>query len=284
MDTLDVFKYRRDAKELIGNLKADKLNEALSIANQLYLENIEDEWTQKALAWTLIDLIEYYISDNNLTQANSYFQNLLEIYFEFKDSFIEKKKGFLKPKLDEFFPNVKEASELSKVGNHQESLKIFNSLIEKGLLAKIHHETYGWAIYRYIKNCETELTSIQIRTFLRDYLNLSNERPSILHSMILNFVIHYSKESLGFNFYNFFLLWNPESFQEDDWKKITRNEVVYKPLAITCLKKIFKIIENQEKIKYDFDLLIVLYNNATLKFPDDIWLRREKAILLIKNK
>ena len=45
---------------------------------------------------------------------------------------------------------------------------------------------------------------------------LKNERPSMLHSMILIFALNYSKTHNDFNFYNFFLLWNPDNLRHED--------------------------------------------------------------------
>lgn len=47
-------------------------------------------------------------------------------------------------------------------------------------------------------------------------MNLKNERPSMLHSMILNFALNYSKTHSDFKFYNFFLLWNPDNLRHED--------------------------------------------------------------------
>lgn len=47
-------------------------------------------------------------------------------------------------------------------------------------------------------------------------MSLKNERPSMLHSMILNFGLNYSKTHNDFKFYSFFLLWNPENLRYED--------------------------------------------------------------------
>lgn len=416
MDTQTVFELRREAKELSGIQKGNKLNEALHIANQLYQEDENDEWIQKALAWILIDLCKYYIADNNLPQANTCYQNLLNINFEYEDDIIEKQKVFLRPKIDKIYPHIKKAEQLSKSGNHQEAINIIKSLISNKTFTELHHEAYGWIIYRYIKKSVDDLTSIQVRTLLRDYMNLSNDRPSLLHSMILNFALHYSKDHSDFNLYNFYKLWNsenlraedkekqshegkeypslisrifrvfidknykieidnllenidlsswnddyssnqkvldllrepffwkifnakkdnnlsylwqlfteynekfadyekskwhseilnlaerymteneewrfekffiewkPVNFFENDWNETTKDDKVYKPLAIKCLKKSFNIIKNQEDKEFNLELFISLYDKAILKFPSDYWLKREKALLLMRNK
>ena len=61
MDSKTVFELRNEAKELNGINKANKLNEALEIANNLYQSEPYDEWNQKAFAWILIDLCKYYL-------------------------------------------------------------------------------------------------------------------------------------------------------------------------------------------------------------------------------
>ena len=206
MDSKTVFELRNEAKELNGITKTNKLNETLQIANNLYELEPYDEWIQKALAWVLIDLCKYFISANNLSQALIHFNQLNIIEFEYPDDIIESQKTYLKPRIDANYQEINKAEALSKNNKHQEALNIFKQLISENRLNDLHHEAYGWVIYRYIKNDKKQLTSIQVRTFLRDYMNLNNERPSLLHSMILNFALHYSKEHSDFNLYNFFKL------------------------------------------------------------------------------
>lgn len=48
---------------------------------------------------------------------------------------------------------------------------------------------------------------------------LRNERPSMLHSQILNFALSFSKEHSDFSFYRFFMLWEPENLRYEDLNK-----------------------------------------------------------------
>ncbi len=414
MESKTVFELRNQAKNLEGFPKLNKLTEALNMAQKLISAEPYDPWNQKAFAYTLIDLSKYYILNKNINEASVYFNQLLSIDFQETDEIIESQKNFLRPKIDANYFEVQKAEEFSKKGNHNEALNIFKKMIAENSLTEIHHEAYGWIIYRFIKDKENELTSIQVRTFLRDYMDLKNERPSMLHSMILNFALHYSKEHLDFNLYNFFKLWNPlnlrnedkeiqhfndkeipslvsrifrefidknssididyliekininnwnRSFNstqqildllrepyfwklynahkenkqtelwnyfneynktfskyekskwhseilsiaerymqeteewrfldffknwnpgnllEEDWKEVKKDEKVYKPLAIKCLKKSFEIIKNQSKV-FSENWLIPFYTNAVKIYPNDEWLLRENALLLIKN-
>ncbi|MFV0289386.1 MAG: DUF7017 domain-containing protein [Mangrovibacterium sp.] len=217
MDSKAVFELRNEAKDLSGIEKLNKLNKALGIARNLYSEEPDEEWMQKAFAWVLIDLCKYYIADRNLNQAGICFRELNAIDFQdYKDEIIENQKSFLRPKIDTNYSEIQKAEELSKNGNNKEALAIFKNLISQNRLTELHHESYGWIIYRYIKAEESNLSSVEVRTFLRDYMNLRNERPSMLHSMILNFALNYSKTHKDFKFYNFFLLWNPDNLRYED--------------------------------------------------------------------
>ena len=217
MDSKTVFELRNEAKYLSGIDKLNVLNNALSIGRNLYSEEPYNEWNQKAFAWVLIDLCKYYIADNNLNQAETCLGELNTIDFQgYEDDIIESQKNFLLPRIDTNYSEVQRAEELSKNGNHREALAIFKNLIAQNRLTQLHHESYGWIIYRLIKTEESNLTSIEVRTFLRDYMNLENERPSMLHSMLLNFALNYSKTHSNFKFYNFFIMWNPDNLRYED--------------------------------------------------------------------
>lgn len=216
MDSKTVFALRNVAKDFEGISKLNKLTEALNLAQRLFSSEPYDDWIQKAFAYTLIDLSKYYIANNNINQAGVYFNQLLSIDFQEIDEIIENQKNFLRPKIDTNYSDVQKAEELSKNGNNIEALAIFKNLISHNRLTELHHESYGWIIYRYIKAEESNLSSVDVRTFLRDYMNLKNERPSMLHSMILNLALNYSKIHNDFKFYNFFLLWNPSNLRHED--------------------------------------------------------------------
>lgn len=217
MDSKTVFELRNEAKFLSGIEKLTRLEKAAEIARNLYSEEPYDEWNQKAFAWILIDMCKYSIAEKNLTQAEIYFKELNAIDFQgYKDEIIENQKNFLRPKIDVNYSEIQKAEELSQNGNNKEALAIFKNLISQNRLTKLHHESYGWVIYRYIKAEESKLSSVEVRSFLRDYMNLKNERPSMLHSMILNFALNYSKSHSDFKFYNFFLLWNPGYLRYED--------------------------------------------------------------------
>ena len=237
MDSKTVFALRNEAKNLEGISKLNKLSEALNLAQRLFSTEPYDEWIQKAFAYTLIDLSKYYIATKNINQAGVYFNQLLSIDFQEVDDIIESQKNFLRPKIDINYSEVQKAEEFSKSGNHQDAINIIKILITENRLTILHHEAYGWIIYRYIKDKENEITSLQVRTLLKEYLNLHNERPSLLHSMILNFALHYSKEHKDFKLYNFYLLWNPLFLRNEDKNENHKEGKTFSSLILRVFKE-----------------------------------------------
>ena len=71
MDSRRVFELRREGK----------IQEALNMALQLYQIDPNDTWNQSALAWPLIDMCKAALVQNNLAEAQRYFNQLVAIKF-----------------------------------------------------------------------------------------------------------------------------------------------------------------------------------------------------------
>lgn len=216
MENRDVFDIRKEAKNLRSQAKINKLLEGIGVANNIFRNGEGDEWTKKALAWVLIDLVKEFISLGNISNAEQYYNQLLQVDFYESDDIISNQIQFLKPKIDLQYKEIKQAEDLSKENKNSEAFILMKQLIASGNLKPMHHESYGWIIYRYIKSEINTLDSVSVRTYLRDYMNLKNDRPSVLHSMVLNFGLNYSKEHSDFKLLNFFNLWGSENLRYED--------------------------------------------------------------------
>ena len=251
MDTSTVFSLR----------KSGKLAEALKLALELYSVHPWDEWVQKALAWTLIDNCKKALVDKDLNQAQIFFKQLTNIAFGDIDEILNGQINFLKPKVDIHYSKIQQAENLSKGGSHKEALTLMLSMISNKELFEIHHEAYGWVIYRYVKAEEKNIPSIEIRSLLRDYMNLKNEKPSLLHSMFLNFALHFSKEHSDFNLYNFFLLWDPNKLRIEDIQENIKDEKTFPSLISRIYREFI-----DKKYPIDINLLIQKTVNSAANF------------------
>ena len=227
MDSRTVFELRREGK----------IQEALNMALQLYQIDPDEAWNQSALAWPLIDLCKAALTQNNLTEAQKYFNQLAAINFTSVDDIITSQIAFLRPKIDINYSKIQEAENLSKNGNHKLALSNMKAMFSNNQLLEIHHEPYGWVIYRYIKAEEKNASIKELKSLMMDYINLSNERPSMLHSTILNFALSFSKDHSDFNLYNFFLLWDPSKLRREDTMESHNNGTTYPSLISRVLRE-----------------------------------------------
>lgn len=237
-------------KKVFELRKNKQLDEAYKIAIYLFNADPHDEWTQKAYAWVLIDIIKIE-STKNLDLAKNFFNQLNSINFVKQDDILSIQIELLKPKLDSSYSLIQQAEQLSKNGNHQESLEIFQKIKQSGTLSTNHHESYGWTLYRYVKAFENTLNIDSFKKKLFEYLNLKNERPSLLHSMILQITVHYASTHKDFDIFKFFQIWNPKFLQSDDLQKQYHEGKEFPSL----LSRLIKIIINNQT-PFDVNYLI----------------------------
>jgi hypothetical protein len=278
MNDKDVFELRREAKVLFGHEKRDKLLEALKLAEQQYENGVGytppplfDAWAYhkwqeqidqekerqiKELSKVLLDLCEYYLSIDDISQTNGYFNRLEEINLNNEDEKIEKQIKSLRPKVDIDYLEIKKAEELSNNENHEEALNVFKKIIVEKRLSEKYHEAYGWVIYHYLKSKIGEISKEEIKHYLVEYLNLKNERPSKLHSFILILAVQISKIFNEFNLSTFLKKWDIKKLREDD--KNSHNEFGQKfPSLISRVVK--QLIEKDKNIDIEY-----LINNVEL--------------------
>lgn len=245
-------------KKVFELRKNKQLGDAYKIALHLYNSEPNDEWTQKAYAWVLIDIIKIE-STKNIDLAKNFYKQLNAINFVTHDDILSKQIELLKPKLDSGYTQVQQAEQLSKNGKHQEALNIFQNIKQTGNLNISHHESYGWILYRYVKAFENTLNIDALKKMLFEYLNLKNERPSLLHSMILQIAVHYAATHKDFDIFKFFQIWNPKYLQRDDVKKQYNDGKEFPSL----LSRILKVIINNQ-IPFDINYLINEIGNENL--------------------
>jgi len=209
--------------------KEKKLNAAYDLAIKLYNENPNDGWVQKAYAWVLIDIVKLELV-NDLNNACAFYEQLLAIKFVEDDEIIKKQISYLRPKLDIQYKEISKLEVLSKNQNHIDAIDGFINLYSQGKLAKHHHESFAWAIYRYLKAYDGKLTNDNVENLLFNYLSLENPRPELAHSMILQYAIFYSNRTPSFNMYDFFQQWNPTFLRDEDQKEDTKDGKSYPSL------------------------------------------------------
>lgn len=245
----------RPTAEVYRLRKAGLKNEAYDLAKKLFKAGPDDPDNLKALAWTLIDLCKVSISEGDMETAEKDLQNLEAMplddggYDEFTQSIIKQIKA-LRLKLSPYYNDIMRASQLSKDGSNDEAYLIMSRLYGDSHLPSAFHESYGWIIYRYLRDHIAALSSVQVRSLLRDYIRLENGRPSLLHSQILNFALNYSKHDPAFRFISFLKLWGPEYLRRSDFEDSQSPEGKKIPSLMSRIAR--EVIRYPEKEVYEF--------------------------------
>jgi hypothetical protein len=211
----------RASTEIYDLRREGRLDEARQKAEELLRQDNRDQDVWKAYAWTLIDICKREQQRGNIVGARQISDYLSQLRFnttydEFAETLVKKIQQ-LKLTVNPFFTQIQEAKELSQNGDNDRAWEILRQLVVDGHLPEEAHESYGWTIYRYLRDHISTLNSVEVRTRLRDYINLKNERPSNLHSQILNFALNYSKLDDNFKLVSFLRLWGPDNLRDSDF-------------------------------------------------------------------
>lgn len=130
------------------------LDDARQLAEDYLQKNRTDIDVLKAYAWTLIDICKREQQKGNIVDARKISALLLRMHFETQfDEFAEmlvRKIQALRLMVNPFYAQIQEAKELSQKGNNDKAWGILTQLSVDGNLPEEAHESYGWAIYRYL--------------------------------------------------------------------------------------------------------------------------------------
>lgn len=208
-------------KEVTLLRKSGNLKEAYKMAIDDLKEDRNNPWAQMSLFWVLRDICQQLCNRNAIDKAKICLKEMSSLLPTMVDDSGAGERAYtnLYKRLQPNADAISKASELSKNDPSNAYVQVKNYIDSANDVDSALHEELGWIIYRYIKAKISNLTSLEIRTLLKDYMYLRNERPSMLHSQILNFALSFSKEHSDFSFYRFFMLWEPENLRYEDLNK-----------------------------------------------------------------
>ena len=242
-------------KEVTALRKAGRLQEAYNMA-KADLEKEQSEWTCSAMFWVLSEYGKQYIGQGKKEKARECLDKMVNLLEGMND-----KEGYAERAINnlhrQFIPNwnlVFNMSELAKAGNEEEA---FNKLIEVHKSTPLDaalHEDFGWVIYRYLNKRYEEIGSLNARKALAIYMYLENERPSLLHSQILNVATKVSEKYEDFKFLPFLRMWDVQNFSDDDFRTSNWGEKEISPLVERIIERCFKLGYGLDEVLHAFEV------------------------------
>jgi len=184
-----------------------------------------------ALAWVGIDMCWMYIKSGEREKAAPVYDIIHEVDYSGNDlcDNIESSIERIRLALDPSHAQIMDAGKLSKEGKVKEAFDKAKGVADTVGISEDDQEAYGWIIYMYLQKSDG-LDSHTIRSSLNTYMNLSNPRPSNLHSAVLGYAVNLAKTDTNFKFDKFFKLWGPSNLREEDLEQAERGGKKYPPL------------------------------------------------------
>jgi hypothetical protein len=193
--------------------------------------------------WVLSDYGKQYIAQGQQDKARECLDEMINLLDGMDDNegYAEKAINYLHRQLIPNWNLVYNMSELAKAGNVEEAFEKLTEVHKSAPLDAALHEDFGWVIYRYLNNRYEEIGSVNARRALAVYMDLENERPSLLHSQILNVATKISEKYEDFKFLPFLRMWGVLNFSDEDFRTSYWDGKEISPLVERIIERCFKL-------------------------------------------
>ncbi len=270
------------SKEVFAKRKEGAIDEAYRMALDLMGAPQVDNWDKKAFCWCLIDLIKRDANNGNQENLLHYRDQLKSIEADPSDEVLAKGIRNALSLCNSGGQQIIQAKALSREGRHAESAALYRKVLADGSIDRDTHNGFGWELYKHSK----ELMSAEsvnlgaVKRNLNVYLKLDVEKPSLLHACFLQLAAKLAGQD-KFSMLVFSRLWNLEYLRPEDFERFRAEDgKEYPSLAERVIQQAGKeaaASDNSQEQKY----ILPHIDTAIERFPDNIWLKLDKAKLLL---
>lgn len=182
-------------------------------------------------------------------------------------------------------PDVAKAYQLGKEQRYDEAYQTLLPLFEAKEIPSYFEEPCGWTIYRYLKNKESKLSSLEIRKALSYYLDFASCKSCTLHScMMMQAANLEKKHENDFRFIEFCLMWDLNSFRDEDYKSSMiktedGKDIEYQSLAEDVATRLYREMKSRHTEEFSTKLL-PYFEKVKEKCPDNRFIHMYIAQLL----
>lgn len=268
-------------KEVNALRKDGRLNEAYTMARKDW-ETQSDTWSASALFWVLNDISKAYIERDNIEKANMAYEMMKEISPSIDDEmgYVERTLRIMEKRMDVDANIFEEAEKIAKDGDLEEAFnRMFTRYRQSPLPKPCHDETYGWVLYKYFSKNQDSIKFNDINQYLNSYLALRNNRPSLLHSMIMVVALLSKERFKELNFKDFYDKWGHDKFRKEDWISTINEDFIYESLALKVANVLYEELDASCK-ESDLDELMKMFRKIVGLEPNNIFANRKLALLL----
>ncbi|MBG2876092.1 hypothetical protein I4902_13475 [Proteus alimentorum] len=273
------------SRDVFSTRKEGKLDEAYIMAIELINKPNNDEWDIKAFAWCVIDLIKRDAQSGKSENIHHYANQLRNLNIDASDKILTDQREYALRLCNPNGQMILKAKSLSKQGDHYGALNLYKRIYNNGDKSIDVQICLAWELYRVAKSM-TEQMPVNFngaKRFINDYLKLNTEKPSLLHTCILQLADKIAKEG-RLNMGAFVRIWGLENLRPEDYDPyISDDGNSYPSLAE-------RIIQHASKDSFTNDAyeeliyLLPYLNDCINRYPDNVWLKMSKAKALMATK
>jgi hypothetical protein len=261
--------------------KEGNLDEAYQIGLRLVQNPNRSDWDIKAFAWVLVDLIKREVDQGQWKNVTGLKSSLEALEVDESDEVLFKSRNYALWIANPNSQNISQARKLSKEGKHQEAIQIYETLIKNGEASLDVHTSLGWEYFRIASNFlkQEPPNTGAVKNFLSRYLKLNIEKPSMLHSSILNLADKLAKGGY-LDMATFGRMWDLNNFRAEDYDRYeTEDGKSFSSLVEKVLLHATKYAVNKQNIE-GLHYLEPYLKPALDMFPDNLWLKLNYARML----
>jgi len=260
----------KTSKDAFALRKSGKLDEALNLSRSLYRADSNDEWIIRAYSWTLISLIW----ENRTTEAAQQYAEELKKLPTLEDEILLEQRAKALNAADPISKEIFTIIQLSKDGKHPAALRAIRELREKQGEHPEIDKTYGWELFHAISAemyGDQEPNKPLIQNLFHEYGRLNVEKPSDLHSRLLDIAARAASKDLFPTFAGFLMWWDPDNLRDEDF---TQNRTPSGEVYDSPVEHVIKALGHVSKLEMSDDQVATasgFIKENYQRYPEQKW-------------
>lgn len=270
------------SKDVFAKRKEGAIDEAYRMALELMGSPNANDWDKKAFCWCLIDIIKRDAGNEDKENLSHYRGQLKSIEADPSDEILAKGIRSALSLCNPGGQEISQAKALSKEGRHAEAAATYRKALAAGPADRETQTGFGWELYKHSKELmAAENVNLGVlKRNLNDYLKLDVDKPSLLHSCILQLAANLASQD-KLSMLVFSRLWNLDNLRPEDFESFrAKDGKVRSSLAEKVLQRVGKEAASSDDTR-EQELIFPRLNVAIERFPDNIWLKLYKAKVLL---
>jgi hypothetical protein len=260
----------RSSKDVFSLRKTGKLKDAIELARGLFKVDSSDEWIIRAYAWTLISLIWEHRENPEVTKYVRELNNLPSI----EDELLAEKRKTAISIADPISREISQVIQISKDGNHTKALEMVRALRTKHGQHPEIDKTFGWELWHAIRNemyGDGDPDIERLHRYFHDYGHLEVEKPSDIHSRMLDLAARVASNNALDSFFGFLKWWDPQNIRNEDFSRSPKPEGGHYDSMVEHVIKALGHVAKKENNREHLELAADFISKYYLRFPDMEW-------------